>query len=252
MKSPVIGYVFDDNGKYQFKWMFEGTMKNMASFIMTHADADTMITDPEDRPLVTSMRGGWLDRVCNKEFREELLKELEPLQNYFKEPEELQFERDGGYMIQTNIKESVIAPEQFPQDCYPYEIPADDRSYICMAIISEEEGKSIAWYSEPVDEDGFIVTADEAMWRGESIDMIMEHSSVTYRPFWLNGIENNILEPLCKETAELIYLDPDISNQIKTEYTYEMENDLTQGISKVMDYCADEAYGNAGFGFGLD
>jgi len=40
MRSPVIGYVFDRDGKYQYKWMFEGNMKNMASFIMTHADSD--------------------------------------------------------------------------------------------------------------------------------------------------------------------------------------------------------------------
>ena len=112
--------------------MFEGTMKNMASFIMTHADSDTMITDMGDRPLVTSMRGGWLDRVCNSEFRKELMRELEPLQNYSKEPEILEFEQDGGYMIQKNVKEASIMPDQFPQDCYPYEIPAEDRTYTCM------------------------------------------------------------------------------------------------------------------------
>lgn len=105
MRSPVIGYVFDRDGKYQYKWMFEGTMKNMASFIMTHADSDTMITDMGDRPLVTSMRGGWLDRVCSSEFRKELMRELEPLQNYSKEPEILEFEQDGGYMIQKNVRE---------------------------------------------------------------------------------------------------------------------------------------------------
>ena len=43
MRSPVIGYAFDKNGKYQYKWMFEGTMKNMASFIMTHADSDVSV-----------------------------------------------------------------------------------------------------------------------------------------------------------------------------------------------------------------
>lgn len=252
MRSPVIGYVFDRDGKYQYKWMFEGTMKNMASFIMTHADSDTMITDMGDRPLVTSMRGGWLDRVCNSEFRKELMRELEPLQNYSKEPEILEFEQDGGYMIQKNVREASIMPDQFPQDCYPYEIPAEDRTYTCMAIFSEEEGKSTAWYVELVEEDGFIVTADEDMWRGESIENVMEHSSIKYRPFWLNDVESNVLEPLCKETAELIYLDPDICDQVNTKYEYEMESELLPGIDKVMNYSADDgSYKNEGVGFGF-
>lgn len=252
MRNPVIGYAFDDNGKYQYKWMFEGTMKNMASFIMNHADADTMITDTEDRFVVSSLRGGWLDRVCSDELRKELLTELEPMQNYQTEPEKLEFEQDGSYMIQKSIRETSMAPDQFPRDCYPYEIPAEDRTYTCMAIFSEEEGKSTAWYVELVEEDGFIVTADEDMWRGESIEKIMEHSSITYRPFWENDVESNVLEPLCKETAELIYLDRDISDLVNTKYEYEMESSLVQGIDKVMDYSTDDSYGKGELGFGLD
>ena len=126
MRSPVIGYVFDRDGKYQYKWMFEGTMKNMASFIMTHVDSDTMITDMGDRPLVTSMRGGWLDRVCNSEFRKELMRELEPLQNYIKEPEKLEFEQDGGYMIQKNVREaSIMTGGQEFERSYGY--------YVCIS-----------------------------------------------------------------------------------------------------------------------
>ena len=64
MKNPVIGYVFETDGKYQYKWMFEGTMKNIASFIMNHSESDTMITDNDDCFLVSSLRGGWLDRVA--------------------------------------------------------------------------------------------------------------------------------------------------------------------------------------------
>ena len=251
MRNPVIGYVFDRDGKYQYKWMFEGTMKNMASFIMNHADADTMITDAGDCTLVTSMRGGWLDRVCGAELRKGLLRELEPMQNYQTKPEKMDFEQDGSYMIQTNIREGKKVPDHFPEDCYPYEIPADDRTYTCMAIFSEEEGKSTAWYLELIEGDGFVVTADEDMWRGESIEQIMEHSSITYCPFWENDVETNVLEPLCKDTAELIYLDPDISDQVNTQYEYEMKSGLLPGIDKVMDYSADDSYGKAGFGFGL-
>ena len=251
MRNPVIGYVFDDNGQYQYKWMFEGTMKNMASFIMVHSDSATMITDTADSALVTSMRGGWLDRVCGSEFRKELLKELDPMQNYQAEPEKLEFEQDGSYMIQKNVRDAALVPDQFPEDCYPYEIPAEDRTYTCMAIFSEEEGKSTAWYVELVEEDGFIVTADEEMWKGESIEKIMEHSSITYRPFWMNDVESNVLEPLCKETSELIYLDPDISALVNSKYEYEMESELLPGIDKVMDYSADDSYGRTGIGFGL-
>ena len=121
-----------------------------------------------------------------------------------------------------------------------------------MAIFSEEEGKSTAWYVELVEEDGFIVTADEDMWRGERIENVMEHSSITYRPFWLNDVESNVLEPLCKETAELIYLDPDICDQVNTKYEYEMESELLPGIDKVMNYSADDgSYKNEGVGFGF-
>ena len=106
-------------------------------------------------------------------------------------------------------------------------------------------------YVELVEEDGFVVTADEEMWRGESIEKIMEHSSITYRPFWMNDVESNVLEPLCKETSELIYLDPDISALVNSKYEYEMESELLPGIDKVMDYSADDSYGRTGIGFGL-
>ena len=102
--------------------MFEGTMKNMASFIMTHADSDTMITDLGMKyQLKTARIHAWL-------------------------------------------------------------------------FFLKKEGKSTAWYVELVEEDGFIVTADEDMWRGESIENVMEHSSITYRPFWLNDVESNVLQ----------------------------------------------------------
>ncbi len=65
MRNPVIGYVFDPNGYYKDKWMFEGTMRNIASFIMIHADSDTLITDMDDNAVISSMRGGWLDQVCD-------------------------------------------------------------------------------------------------------------------------------------------------------------------------------------------
>ena len=252
MKNPVIGYVFETDGKYKYKWMFEGTMKNIASFIMNHSESDTMITDIDDCFLVSSLRGGWLDRVCGDEFRKELLKVLAPMQNCETEPENLEFEQDGSYMMQKNVRDRTPVPDIFPQDCYPYEVPAGDRIYTCMAIISEEEGKSSAWYVDPIEEDGFTVSTDDGMWRGEDLMEVMDHSSIQYHPFWLNDPEKILLEPLSKESSELIYLDQDICEEIKVFSEYEGKSELLSGFNKILDYSNDGNCRDAGFGFGLD
>lgn len=98
--NQVYGYVFDENGKHGEKIAFEGTPENIANFIMSHQMNATVITDALDQFVVSSTVGGFLDRVAYPALREEILKEILPLQmgekeavdpaeNYLKNAEEI-------------------------------------------------------------------------------------------------------------------------------------------------------------------
>lgn len=78
--KTVYGYVFDENGKHGDKIPFEGTPENMANFIMYNKDHATVITDMLDQFVVSSTAGGFLDRVAYPALREEILKDILPLQ----------------------------------------------------------------------------------------------------------------------------------------------------------------------------
>lgn len=76
----VIGYVmFRD--RYDRKYYFEGTMSNLAKFIMYYGEkADSItITDQSDRFILSTI-GNFLDRVADDKLLNDLLKELVPLQ----------------------------------------------------------------------------------------------------------------------------------------------------------------------------
>jgi len=74
MVNLAIGYVLDATGHYKFKYFFENTAKNIATFIMQNSSSNCVITDPFDQLICTSMCG-FLDNVPNKEY---LNKELRP------------------------------------------------------------------------------------------------------------------------------------------------------------------------------
>ena len=76
----VYGYVYDANGYHGPKVEFEGTPKNMANFIMFHMKDAVVITDEIDQFIVSSTQGGFLDRVYSPEMRDQILKEILPLQ----------------------------------------------------------------------------------------------------------------------------------------------------------------------------
>ena len=90
MSEIVIGYVYDQDGYHDDGLYFEGTMENIASFIMNNQWHDTVITDLLDSLIAKSFAGGFLDRV-DPVIREDLMKELLPMQAGEKEPVEIQF-----------------------------------------------------------------------------------------------------------------------------------------------------------------
>lgn len=78
--NKVYGYVYDDNGMHGGKIPFEGTPENMAHFIMHNKMHPVVITDMMDQFIVSSTMGGFLDRVAYPALREEILKEILPIQ----------------------------------------------------------------------------------------------------------------------------------------------------------------------------
>ena len=78
--GKVYGYIYDDDGMHGDKIVFEGTPENMANFIMFNYMYPVVITDDVDNFVVSSTKGGFLDRVAYPALREEILKEILPLQ----------------------------------------------------------------------------------------------------------------------------------------------------------------------------
>ena len=90
MKEIVIGYVFDKQGYHQGGHYFEGTMENIASFIMNNQWNDTVVTNLMDELMAKSVPGGFLDRV-DPYIREDLLKELVPMQLGERKPLKIEY-----------------------------------------------------------------------------------------------------------------------------------------------------------------
>lgn len=90
MAETVIGYVYDQNGYHDSGQYFEGTMENIASFIMNNQWHDTIVTDVLDNLVAKSFAGGFLDKV-DPQIREDLLKELVPMQLGEKEPVTIEY-----------------------------------------------------------------------------------------------------------------------------------------------------------------
>ena len=81
----LYGYVYDDNGMHGDPVLFEADSKNISLFIMNNNDHQTIITDSMDDFVVSSMPGGFLDRVSDPETREKILESLKPYQQYEKD-----------------------------------------------------------------------------------------------------------------------------------------------------------------------
>lgn len=78
--NTVKAIICDCDGNYCESAVFEGTPKNIANFIMYNSDNIVYIRDHSDNFVVSSTRGGFLDRVAYPALREEIIKEILPLQ----------------------------------------------------------------------------------------------------------------------------------------------------------------------------
>ena len=57
MAETVIGYVYDEKGYHDDGQYFEGTMENIASFIMNNRWNDTLVIDIFDNAIARSFAG---------------------------------------------------------------------------------------------------------------------------------------------------------------------------------------------------
>lgn len=97
LRNKVFGYVFDKDGLYEKRYVFEDTPENIANFIMRNMFYKCTITDPLDNLILTSTVGGFVDYCKDKEYlMKVLLTDLLPLQLGDKETKELKF-RDLGH-----------------------------------------------------------------------------------------------------------------------------------------------------------
>ena len=80
--ETLYGYVYDNNNMHGEPVLFESDPENISLFIMNNQDHHTVITDSMDSFVVSSMPGGFLDRVSDPETREKILENLLPYQQY--------------------------------------------------------------------------------------------------------------------------------------------------------------------------
>ena len=84
--DKLRGYVYDNQGMHGDYQEFDDNPKNIANFIMFHRSNPVVITDDWDNFVVSSTAGGFLDRVASPKLREEIIKEILPLQMGEKTP----------------------------------------------------------------------------------------------------------------------------------------------------------------------
>lgn len=75
MKDLVKGYVFCDRNSYEEVVVFENTVENIASFIVSNFMRKCVVTDIGDNLIVSSVVGGFIDNCTNQDY---LIKELHP------------------------------------------------------------------------------------------------------------------------------------------------------------------------------
>ena len=89
----VVGYIYGKNN-HTVDVTLINNPKNIANFIARcPQNSRVKVTTIFDEPIVSSL-GFFLDRVCNMEYREELLKYLLPIQMEGVKPDDVEFDYD--------------------------------------------------------------------------------------------------------------------------------------------------------------
>ena len=122
----VYGYIYDENGMHGARNEFEGSPENMANFIMFNKDHTVVMTDDIDQFVVSSTHGGFLDRVAYPALREEIIKEILPLQMGDKEPIDVAMQNGERNPIEQLAKD--LDEFMFDYDFYGYQDSIDDRT----------------------------------------------------------------------------------------------------------------------------
>ena len=99
MNNSCIGYIYDRQSNevedYTYRYFFSNTPNNIARFICTNYKYKIIITDELDRLICSSVPGGYLDQVVDKEYlRKDLLPQLARYQLNGEEPIPIDFEFD--------------------------------------------------------------------------------------------------------------------------------------------------------------
>lgn len=87
-RDLVLGTVCGGRDNGERRYWFEGTSKNIASFLMRHADADVIyITTPLDMPVMSSF-GCFIDQCPDRSRLQAVLEQLVPMQGGETEPDD--------------------------------------------------------------------------------------------------------------------------------------------------------------------
>lgn len=79
-RDLVLGTVYGGKSGSEQRYWFEGTPKNIASFLMRHADADNIyITTPLDTPVISSF-GCFVDQCPDRSRLRAVMEQLMPMQ----------------------------------------------------------------------------------------------------------------------------------------------------------------------------
>ncbi|MBQ3418808.1 MAG: DUF4316 domain-containing protein [Erysipelotrichaceae bacterium] len=151
----VYGYIYDENEMHGGKIEFEGSPENMANFIMYNKIHPVVITDMVDQFVASSTMGGFLDRVAYPALREEIIKEILPLQMGNKEPIDVamqNIERDPITELAKDLDDFA-----FDYDFYGYQDAVDDRTEHIESLKKDLETgnvKGLTDYLKEVIEEG--------------------------------------------------------------------------------------------------
>lgn len=95
LHNLAYGYIYNADGTYKDKLIFEATTKNIASFIWTNNSNACTITDLGDNLIVSSTEGGFVDVCPNQRYLQtKLLPVLIPMQIGESEPVDIEFIQD--------------------------------------------------------------------------------------------------------------------------------------------------------------
>ena len=190
INNKVYGYVYEDNGMHGDKIPFEGTPENMANFIMYNKEHATVITDTLDQFVVSSTVGGFLDRVAYPALREEILKEILPLQMGEKEA----FDVTKGNVERDPISELAKDLDDFAYDYdfYGYQDAIDDRTEHIESLKADLESGNIEGltdYLKELIEDGSYMVPEATALLGRIEAIVPEHSKEEVKENHLKNAE---------------------------------------------------------------